>query len=76
MTILIYAIVLIYGTSKFTKVKDRSDTSFETKLHRNALSETETFTFEELGANFAFGFRGLTQDEALYYFTIQAVVYE
>ena len=60
MTILIYAIVLIYGSSKFTKVKDRSDTTFETKLHRNGLSETAKFTFEELGANFAFGFPSLT----------------
>ena len=67
ITILVYAIVLIYGTNKFHKFKERADTTYQTKFHRDGLSATEEFTFEEIGANFAIGFGTLTQEEALEY---------
>ena len=60
--------MLIYGSTKFVKVKDRLDTSFQRTTQTNAIRANEAFTFEEIGANFAFGiagFRGIESTDDL-----------
>ena len=55
LTILIYTVLLFYGFAKAIKVKEYQDTIHWTTV-KNDIAENTTFTFEEMGANFAVGF--------------------
>ena len=55
ITLSIYIIVLIYGSQKFTKVVNRSDTSFQKRVDEINQRQDNTFTLGQLDLNIMFG---------------------
>ena len=54
ITLLIYLVVMVYGSNKFNKLYHRSDTSYQQVTLESSIDVEQRFSMKELEANFAF----------------------
>ena len=54
LTVLIYALVIVYAQMKVQKLYLRGDTTHQETINRDALASKSNFTFEEMDFNVGF----------------------
>ena len=79
LTMAIYVVILLYGQMKGVRLYHRLDTQHQISTHEDAIGIDESFTFEDLQANFAFGlwtntFTPLTPDQFKDYVYLEAKI--
>ena len=54
ITLLIYIVVLVYGSKKLTDLSQKQDTVHQQSKFVNEIAANQAFSLSEIGANFAF----------------------